>query len=298
MVNQIEELMRRATNRDRDERLAVARYRARSRKGVSVLAHHLEPQSRRMPDADRDRFQTAVSEQMATFSRAPFSGPVALKIDLATTGQNAPQAHTIVKNLLDLLGKRRAGVPGKHRHLLYKDDSQIEALSVSCRHGEDYPMIHVAGRPLSALLGDMEFAAEAIRADEMENYENVYRREQEEEAIEDLRELMRDEREQRERMGDDLYEAYHKMLRWSAQRALLERSGIDIPVLAWMYGRPKGATSILQPDQWAQLIGQSKLRLQLGDLPITPAALGPLSARLRKRLQPSSSGGTGSSIRC
>jgi Holliday junction resolvase RusA-like endonuclease len=121
-----------------------------------------------MPDADRDRFQTAVSEQMATFSRAPFSGPVALKIDLATTGQNAPQAHTIVKNLLDLLGKRRAGVPGKHRHLLYKDDSQIEALSVSCRHGEDYPMIHVAGRPLSALLGDMEFAAEAIRADDGE----------------------------------------------------------------------------------------------------------------------------------
>ncbi len=168
MVKQIEELMRRATNRDRDERLAVARYRARSRKGVSVLVHHLEPQSKRMPDADRDRFQTAVSEQMATFSRAPFSGPVALKIDLATTGQNAPQAHTIVKNLLDLLGKRRAGVPGKHRHLLYKDDSQIEALSVSCRHGEDYPMIHVAGRPLSALLGDMEFAAEAIRADDGE----------------------------------------------------------------------------------------------------------------------------------
>jgi hypothetical protein len=118
----------------------------------------------------------------------------------------------------------------------------------------------------------------------MENYENVYRREQKEEAIEDLRELMRDEREQRERMGDDLYEAYHKMLRWSAQRALLERSGIDIPVLAWMYGRPKGATSILQPDQWAQLIGQSKLRLQLGDLPINPGSSGAFKRKVEEEI--------------
>lgn len=99
-------------------------------------------------------------------------------------------------------------------------------------------MIHVASRSLSALLDDLDLAAEAIRVDEMVNYEDVYRQEQEQERIEELRELKSDERGQRERLGDELYGAYFKMVRWSSQRALL---GLErrIPVLDWMYGRPK-----------------------------------------------------------
>lgn len=284
MARQIGELVRWAESRARDERLALARYRQRAGQGVRVLVHDVEPQSKRMPDADRDRFQAALSEQMATFSRAPFTGPVALKIDLATTSRNAPQAHTIAKNLLDLLGTRRPGVPGKRRHLLYKDDAQIQVLSVSCRHGEDHPMIHVAGRPLSALLDDLELAAEAIRVDEMENYGEVYRQEQEQEWIDDLRKLKHDEQQQRARLGDELYDAHFKLVRWSAQRAMLGRSGIDLPVLGWMYGRPKAATSVLPPEELARLVGQSKLRLQLGDLPIAPGSSGAFKRRVKEAI--------------
>ncbi len=269
MDRRFEDLVRRAQTRDRDERLALARYRKRADHRVGVLVHDVEPQSKRMSDADRDRFQTAVSEDMTTFSRGPFSGPVALKLDLRTTSRNAPQAHTIAKNLLDLLGTRRPGVQGKRRHLLYKDDAQIQALSVSCRHGEEQPMIHIAGRPLSALLDDLEFATEAMRAHEMENYGDVYQQEQEQEWIEDLRKLKRDERGQRDRLGNESYDAYFNMVRWNAQRALLGRSGVDLPVLGWMYGRPRGAMSVMSPEGWAEMIGKSKLRLQLGDLPMT-----------------------------
>lgn len=273
--------MRRAQTRDQDERLALARYRKRADRRVGMLVHDVEPQSKRMPDADRDRFQTAVSEDMTTFSRGPLSGPVALKLDLSTTSRNAPQAHTIAKNLLDLLGKRRPGVPGKRRHLLYKDDAQIQALSVSCRHGEEHPAILISGQPLAALLDDLELATEAMCVHEMENYGDVYQRDQEEEWIKHLRKLQRDEPEQRDRHGDDYYDAYLKMVRWSAQRALLGRSGVDLPVLGWMYGRPKAATSILSPEGWADLIGQSKLRLQLGDLPMTSGS----SAAFKRRVE-------------
>jgi hypothetical protein len=58
------------------------------------------------------------------------------------------------------------------------------------------------------------------------------------------------------------------MVRWSAQRALLGRSGVNIPVLSWMYGLPKGLPIGLGKDTWAQLVGESKLRLQVGELPI------------------------------
>ncbi len=219
-----------------------------------------------------------------TLSRGPFAGPVALKVDLATTSRTAPQAHTIAKNLLDLLGTRRLGVPGKWRHLLYKDDAQIQALSVSCRHGEDHPMIYVSGRPLMGLLDDLELATEAMRAEEMEDYGAVYRREQEEESIEEFRKLARDEHNQRERLGDELYDAFFKMVRWSAQRALLGRSGVDLPVLGWMYGRPKDATSVLPAEQWAQLVGQSKLRLQMGDLPMATGDSKPFRRRIEEEI--------------
>ncbi len=51
--------MHRAKMRVRDERLAVARYRGRAERVLSVLVNDVEPQSKKMPDADRDRFQTA-----------------------------------------------------------------------------------------------------------------------------------------------------------------------------------------------------------------------------------------------
>ncbi|GFE97858.1 hypothetical protein [Gluconobacter sp. Gdi] len=268
--HQIKEWMRRA--KDRDKRLALAGYRQRAKRNVSILVHDVEPQSKKMPDADRDRFQAEVSENMATFSREPFTGPIALQVDLTTTRRNAPQAHTIAKNLLDLLGTRRPKIPGKRRHLLYKDDAQIQALSVRCQHGQEDPAIHIIGRPLSALLDDLELAIEAIRVDEMENYGNVYGQECEQYWIDELRRLKRHEKQQRARLGDEMYDAYFKLVRWSAQRSLFGRCGIDLPVLGWMYGRPKEANSILPPEEWARLIGQSKLRLQLGDLPIKPGS--------------------------
>jgi hypothetical protein len=134
------------------ERGAVARYRQRLRRRIRILVDDIEPQSKKMAGADRDRFQATVAEQMTAGKRGPFNGPVALKLDLATTSSNAPQAHTIAKNILDLLGRRRPAVKWRRRHLLYKDDAQIQALSVSCRHGEEHPMIGVEGRPFAAML--------------------------------------------------------------------------------------------------------------------------------------------------
>lgn len=126
---------------------ALARYRQRRARRVHIQIDAVEPQSKKMPGADRDKFQAVVAEQLAAVKRCTFKGDVALTLDLTTTSRNAPQAHTIAKNLLDLLGQRRPGVKWPQRHLVYKDDRQIQALSVSCRHGEDHPAIRVEARP-------------------------------------------------------------------------------------------------------------------------------------------------------
>jgi len=252
----------------------LARYRQRRSRRVDIEIDDVEPQSKNMPGPDRDRFQSAVAKQLKEIKRSTFRGDVALKLDLATTSKNAPQAHTIAKNLLDLLGQLRQGVDWPMRHLLYNDDRQIQALSVSCRHGEKRPKIRIEARAFAAMLDDLEFAAERVRVAEM-NHEAYYDKEREGEWIDTFRDLVRNKERERKTLGDSMFDAYFKMVRWSAQRALLSRSGVDIPVLSLMYGLPKGRPTVFDiptgfdKGMWAQLIGESKLRLQIGELPIT-----------------------------
>ncbi|MHB1642398.1 MAG: hypothetical protein ACYCS8_07030 [Acidithiobacillus sp.] len=129
----------------------LARYRQRKQRRIHIHIDDIEPQSKKMPGSERDKFQAAVAEQLTSVKRSTFMGDVALKLDLATTNKNAPHAHTIAKNLLDLLSARRPGVAWPRRHLLYKDDRQIQALSVSCRHGESSPSIRIEARPFTAM---------------------------------------------------------------------------------------------------------------------------------------------------
>jgi len=103
------------------------------------------------------------------------------------------------------------------------------------------------------MFDDLELAGEANRDDETPS-SHAYR-DLEEEWIDDLRKLRKNEKRLRQRFGDDFYNAYFKMVRWNAQRALLGRSGVDIPVLSWMYGRPKGLTAGISKEDWAYLQG-------------------------------------------
>ena len=246
---------------------AQARYKKRQRRRVHITIDDIEPQSKKMSAADRDKFQNAVAKQLTSIKRSTFRGDVALRLDLATTSKNAPQAHTITKNLLDLLGARRPGVSWSRRRLLYDDDRQIQALSVSCRHGENRPDIEIEARPFAAMLDDLELAAEAARVAEMK-LDTFYREEQEAQWVDTFRDLVRNEEHKRRSLGDDLYDGYLRMVRWSAQGALLGRSSVNTSVLSWMYGLPKYLHTGTGKEMWAQLIGESNLRLQFGELPI------------------------------
>ena len=245
---------------------AAARYQQRCRRRIHISIDNIKPQSKKMSPADQAAFQSAVAEQLSDVKRSTFRGDVALKLDLATASKSPAHAHTIAKNLLDLLGKRMDGIDWPKRSLLYADDSQIQALSVICRHGEEQPNIRIEAKPFAAMLDDLELAAEAIRA--AESTDAYYERERKGDWIDTFRDLIRDETRQRQALGDKLYEAYCKMVRWSAQRALLARSGVDIPVLGWMYGLPRGIPAGFDKGMWANLVGESNLRLQVGELPI------------------------------
>ncbi|MFT4933988.1 MAG: hypothetical protein ACI9LT_000661 [Pseudoalteromonas distincta] len=246
----------------------LKRHAQRTARRVKLFIPDMEPQSKRMRDPDRDAFQTEVLQQMQTYGRGAMRGQIALNIHLATTSKTAPQAHTIAKNLLDLLATRRATVPGEGRSVLYRDDSQIQALCVTCRHGAHQPRISIEARTLNALLDDFELATEAARELEMDDPSAWHERDRADDEISDLKALVTQEAASRARLGEALYESMVSMLRWSCQRDLLARSAADVAMLTWLYDRPKRQITGFTPDLWAGYLQTSTVRLQVGELPV------------------------------
>jgi len=167
---------------------ASARYQQRCRWRIHISIADIEPQSKKMSLEGRAAFQSAVAKQLGEIKRGTFRGDIALKLDLATSSKSPPHAHTIAKNLLNLLGKKMGDIDWPKKSLLYADDSQIQALSVICRHGEDVPNISVEVRPFAAMLDDLELAAKAIHA--AESMEAYYEQDREGEWIDTFRDLM------------------------------------------------------------------------------------------------------------
>jgi len=245
----------------------LAQYRRRERRRLYIHLDDVEPQSKKMAEADKDDFQRKILRELDDIGRAAFRGPLALSVQLSTTRATAPQAHTIAKNLLDLLGARRPNVRKSRKELLYKDDSQIHALSVACVHGEERPMIAIHAGPLRAIIDDLELAAEALRSLEENDPASWHRSDEERESVTSFRRLIEQEREQRSRLGDKLYEAMVKMERWSAQRALLTRAGISTAQLSWLFGRPRNEFMRPPTDLWNDVIRDAPIRIHVGELP-------------------------------
>jgi hypothetical protein len=113
----------------------------------------VEPRSKKaMPEADKALIQQNVLAHLTAYRRRAFRCALAMKVRLETTERTPAHRHTIVKNLLDLLGAPRPDPATRRRALVYHDDSQISALSVSCHHGLPASSIFATVCPLRDLL--------------------------------------------------------------------------------------------------------------------------------------------------
>jgi hypothetical protein len=241
-------------------------YRGRREKRL-LLDYDVEPQSKKMPPAARADFQRRVLRDLEELGRKPFKGDIALDLRLATTSHSAPQAHTIAKNLLDLLWRAEDGLGKPPPALLYADDKQIHALAVSCVHGERTPHITIGARSMSAFLHDLALASTAERELEMDDPASQYERGRAHEDMRHFRDLIDNEAAHRARLGSTLYDAFFKMSRWSTQRAVLVQAGITPASLAMLFDVPKTGIATPFPAMWNDMIQNSSLRMHVGELP-------------------------------
>jgi hypothetical protein len=241
----------------------LAQYRRRGKTRTWIKVDRIEPRSKHaMPDSEKDEFQRKVLESLTRFRRRAFRGAIALDLSLNTTEKTPSYAHTIAKNLLDLLARPRENLDTLRRGLLYFDDAQVHALSVSCSHGEQNPGIFITASPLQMLLEDLDLAVRATR--ELENHRDESEQsERFDSAIEDLADLLRNEADNRRLYGDRDFELHLKLRRREAQEQLLGRSKISTFDLRQMFGVPNDYLS----TSWERVFNTSPLRVVLAELP-------------------------------
>jgi hypothetical protein len=239
-------------------------YRGREARRLHLDYNDIEPQSKNMSKAAKIDFQNRLFQDLRALDRQPSRGELALDLELATTRHDAPQAHTIAKNLLDVFGAADDSLGGPERKVLYEDDSKIHALAVSCVHGEAEPRISIGARSMSAFREDLVLAATALRDLDMADptqYEPYA-------EMRHFRDLIENEPSHRSRLGDSLYDAFFKMSSWSAQQAVLSQASVTTATLAWLFDVPKTGIANPFPAMWDKMFRNSSLRLQVGELPI------------------------------
>ncbi|HEX8670952.1 MAG TPA: hypothetical protein VF710_03650 [Longimicrobium sp.] len=230
----------------------------------------IEPQQkRRMRLAEQVELQRQVRAGMRRFDRAAFRGPIVLQLTLGTTAKNPPHAHSITKNLLDLLGKPLSGLGSRHA-LLYHDDRQVHGLAVRCRHRQPEPRIGITATPVACFLSDLDLAFWADRDVPPQRESDPFALE---DSLDSLRDLLQNEAAYRAHPGDEWYEAMRDFTRFDVQRMLLTDSVITVSDLAALYLRtPERHPAVAR--LWEELqakrrsvFRRSLLRIHLHELP-------------------------------
>jgi Holliday junction resolvase RusA-like endonuclease len=216
-----------------------------------------------MSNHDKDFVQEQVLAHLKARKRRAFTGPIALELSLTTTSKNPSFSHKIAKNLLDLFSAPRPNVLSDRKALLYRDDEQIQSLSVICGHGGREPRISVDVRRFADVLTDLRIADDWISEND-DDY--LFDQSDLHNAIDDFRDYRLSETKWRTRFGDDNYVAALGFALHSAQKEFFGSSALTISDLAQMYSEG-GRSAVDSETKWTRLIADNRMRIRLNELP-------------------------------
>jgi hypothetical protein len=245
----------------------LAQHWVRRRRRIYLSIDGIEPRAKgSMSERNKDEVQRQALDWLIRLKRRAFTGPLALRLTLQTTDKAPTHSHNAAKNLLDLFARPRPAIVTKRRALLYGDDSQVHALSVTCHHGESVPGISVIASPLGSLIQDIELATKPSR-----DYRTNYQERQEEQrfdmVLDEFKDLRRKEAQYRDRLGDATFEAMLWISRRQAQEYLLGRAALTPSYLAGMYDVSGRALGFDIAAAWETIFASTPLRIQLTELP-------------------------------
>lgn len=246
----------------------LAQYRSRLQRRIRFGIEDIEPRAKNsMSVRDKDEVQRQLLDYMVRLHRRAFRGPLALRLILSTTSKNPTQSHNVTKNLLDLFAAPRPNLLTGRSRLLYKDDSQIHALSVTCHHGQTAPLILGMAMPLRSFLKDLEIAStHSERVDDERARDEL---DEEDTVLEEFKRLRRSEPELRQRYGNRPYKSLVRYARERAQEMVLRRTRITLQELSEIYGVAHPGIGQDLSTSWEQMVATWPMRVSFSELPQT-----------------------------
>ncbi len=248
---------------DSPKGLKIQQSLRRSRR-ICLDIEGIEPRAKHsMREADKDKVQEQVLREMERSGRRAFRGPIALRLLMQTSERNPAHSANIAKNLLDLFAKPRPALRSHRAGLLYADDRQVQALSVTCHHGEAKPMISVTAMPMRDLIADLKIIHDTpLHCDDpvLDNHDlhlDVERRD----------DLSRHESFWRGKLGAARYDYLFRFYRARVQEHLLARAALTPNTLAVM--SDAGGLGPEIAEMWHDIFAQSPLHICLCELPTT-----------------------------
>lgn len=245
----------------------------------------IEPRSKSsMSRSEKQAIQQQLLHHIRDRGRRAYRGPIVLKIRLNTTDQTPAHPHTITKNLLDLFGKPLEGVETRRKGVLYYDDSQVWGLSVSCRHGEQDPLIQIESRNLSDFRSDLGLALHAReslnsqrgRADEFSSFGGS---------------LLGQNESWRSIIGDEGFQIMQDMAQRDSQRRLLSHPKISPLDLAYLYNASPdpsvkpGSVLAASSPMWGEHIQDHPLRIVIDELPQERGSSAPYKEEIDEQIR-------------
>jgi hypothetical protein len=150
---------------------------------------------------------------------------------VATTDRTPAHVHTIAKNILDILGRPLPKLATSQKGLLYFDDVQVHAISVSCEHGAENPEIQIQVQSLGDFRNDLGLALYVLKQGEGKERDNADVGTE----FDHYSDLFADRAFLREQIGDEAFEMLLETTRRDEQRRLLGHAKLRPRDLAYFF---------------------------------------------------------------
>jgi hypothetical protein len=105
-------------------------------------------------------FQRQVSKQMRELGRQAFIGPIIVELEFWASERNSAEVHSLAKHYLDLLHRPHPDSGVERKHLLFRDDSQIQYLTCIYNAAAEESGMHIRARRLSDFFSDIALLRE------------------------------------------------------------------------------------------------------------------------------------------
>lgn len=155
---------------------ALHAYRKRARRSFELWWDGRLESKKSAQKTQSVEFQRQVSERMRGLGRQAFIGPIVVELEFWASERNSAEVHSLAKHYLDLLHRPQSDSAVERKHLLFRDDSQIQYLTCIYNPTAEKSGIRIRARRLSDFFSDIALLRE-LEAGRIESEDESWREE-------------------------------------------------------------------------------------------------------------------------